>query len=152
MENIGRSAGQARAEAARRVYKEVHTEGKMQVADQLVREDYVNHTPLPGLPDRGPEAVKAVARLLRSAFPDLRYTIDDELSQGDKFVHRVTGYGTHQGQFLGIAPTGRSISWTEMHMVRIEEDLMYAEHWSEMDIFGMLQQLGALEKLGLKAA
>ena len=79
--------------------------------------------------------------MLRAAFPDLHYTVDDVVAEGDKVVQRVTGSGTMHGPLFGMPATGRSASWSEIHVSRFDGGKV-VEHWSVTDQLGMLQQLG----------
>ena len=79
--------------------------------------------------------------MLRAAFPDLHYAIDDVVAEGDKVVHRVTGSGTMRGPLFGLPVAGRSASWSEIHISRFDGGKV-VEHWSVTDQLAMLQQLG----------
>jgi predicted ester cyclase len=81
--------------------------------------------------------------MLFEAFPDLHVEIHDLLELGDKVVTRKTFHGTHDGDFVGLAPTGRNVAWNVIDIVRFREGQM-VEHWDVIDIFGLLQQLGAV--------
>jgi steroid delta-isomerase-like uncharacterized protein len=103
--------------------------------------DYVDHANRPaGLPD-GLEGFKQFTTSFRTAFPDLSYTIDDEIADGDKVVQRVTGQGTMKGSFAGMPATGKHASWSEIHISRLKDGKI-VEHWGSVDQLGMLQQLG----------
>ena len=80
---------------------------------------------------------------LHNAFPDLRYTIEDLLSDGDKVIARCKGEGTHNGSFRGIAATGKKMMYTVILIWRFEDDKLI-EHWSVSDVYGMLQQLDVI--------
>lgn len=102
---------------------------------------YVEHQPTPpGLPT-GLEGFKQFTTQFRTAFPDLRYTIDDEIAEGDKVVQRVTGQGTMKGSFAGMPATGMHATWSEIHISRLKDGKI-VEHWGSVDQLGMLQQLG----------
>jgi predicted ester cyclase len=116
------------------------------LADELVAADYVDHYGLPGFPPNR-EGLKQLWAMLRAAFPDLDYTLEDEIAEGDKVVHRVTARGTHKGAFLGVPSTGKQVAWSEMHMVRFAGGKV-VEHWGQVDAFGLLQQLGAVPMPG----
>lgn len=127
----------------RRFIEEVFHEGKLDVLDEVIAADYVEHVPLPPGFAPGRDGLKQWVTALRAAFPDFRYRIDDMIAEGDKLAVRVTARGTHQGEFLGIPPTGRRVSWTEMHMPRIVGG-KHVEHWANVDQLGLLRQLGAI--------
>lgn len=79
---------------------------------------------------------------IRSAFPDHHLTIEDQVAEGDKVVTRVTFHGTHQGQFNGIAPTGKQVKWPGIAMDRIADGKV-VEMWHVQNTAGLLQQIGA---------
>jgi steroid delta-isomerase-like uncharacterized protein len=83
---------------------------------------------------------------MRAAFPDTRMTIEDEIAEGDKVVIRWTIRGTHKGEYMGIAPTGKEVTVTGISVYRIERGKI-VEDWSNNDMLGMLQQLGAIPSL-----
>ena len=94
----------------RQFVEEVFNRGNTSAIDELVAPDFVEHEELPpGVPS-GREGVKQLSIMLRSAFPDLKATIDDILAEGDKVAARMTWRGTHKGEFMGIPPTGKSVS------------------------------------------
>jgi predicted ester cyclase len=96
----------------------------------------------PGVP-AGLEGVKQVFRLLHTAFPDLQIEIEDLIPEGDLVVGRVTARGSHQGEFMGIAPTGKPVSFNAIDVVRIAGGKI-VERWSQADNLALLQQLGAV--------
>lgn len=104
--------------------------------------DYVDHALPPGSPP-GPEGFKQFFGLLRKAFPDFRYTLEDEVAEGDMLVHRLTGHGTMKGEFQGMPPTGKHAEWSEMHLARISNGKVM-EHWAVVDQLDMLQKLGLM--------
>jgi predicted ester cyclase len=85
--------------------------------------------------------------MFRSAFPDLRIIIEDQVAEGDKVVTRWRGSGTHQGDLFGIAPTGNRVSLVGITINRIEGGKV-AEEWQIFDALGMMQQLGAIPSPG----
>jgi predicted ester cyclase len=91
---------------------------------------------LPGL-----EGIRQLFGMLRAAFPDLHYVVDDVVADGDKVVQRVTGSGTMLGPLFGLSATGRSASWSEIHINRVDGGKV-VEHWSVTDQLWMLPQLG----------
>ena len=121
--------------------------GDLDVADEIYAPDFVMHDP--GNPDRllGPEGTKQGFAAFLAAFPDLHVTIDDIIAEGDKVVWRVSLTGTHNGEFLGIAPTGKQITNKGITIVRMV-DGKFVEGWQNGDDLGMLQQIGAIPPLG----
>ena len=104
--------------------------------------DYVAH--FPGAP--GPldgQGHEQMARMFYQAFPDLKHTIEDQIAEGDKVVSRITISGTHEGDFQGMAPTGKQVSFSAIMVTRLAGGKA-AEQWVELDGMGMIQQLGAI--------
>ena len=131
----------------RRMVEEIFNRGNMSLADEFIAPDFVEHEELPpGIPP-GREGVKQLTAMLRSAFPDFKATIDDMIAEGDKVVVRMTWRGTHKGEFMGIPPTGKSVSFGVIDIVRFAGD-KFAEHWGLMDSTSMMQQLGAVPAPG----
>src|SRR5512138_2754581 len=93
----------------RRFFEEAFDKGNLTVLDEIVAPDQVNGGPgaLPGMPS-GPEGSKMLITAYRSAFPDLHFTIDEQIAEGDTVVTRWTAQGTHNGEFASIPPTGKS--------------------------------------------
>jgi len=115
--------------------------GDLSVADELFEPDVLAHAPegdVRGV-DAGP---KASVRLLREALPDLELTIDDLIAEGDRVVARFVAQGSHRGEFMGIPPTGRSVSFGGMYVYRLSGGRI-AEVWGSLDALGLLGQLGA---------
>lgn len=129
----------------KRLYEEVFNQGNLDLADELIGPNVVEHQQQPGVaPDAaGPELVKQIARFFRSAFPDLEITVNDLIAENDQVAARVTIAGTHQGELMGIPPTGKRVQVSSIDIVRFE-DGKAAEHWGETDIMGMMQQLGVV--------
>jgi steroid delta-isomerase-like uncharacterized protein len=132
---------------ARRIYEVVgefwHT-GDADVLDEVIAPDFVHHAP--GLPP-DLEGFKQVLHMLRAAFPDMRFTVEDLIAEGDKVVDRATWQGTHQGEMMGISPTDNSVTVTEMHVSRIADGKI-VERWGQTDMLSMMQQLGAVPPPG----
>jgi steroid delta-isomerase-like uncharacterized protein len=132
----------------RRMVEEIFNRGNMSLADEFIAPDFVEHEELPpGIPP-GREGVKQLTAMLRSAFPDFKATIDDMIAEGDKVVVRMTWRGTHKGEFMGIPPTGKSVSFGVIDIVRFAGD-KFVEHWGLMDSTSMMQQLGAVQAPGV---
>jgi len=127
----------------RQFVEEIFNRGNMSVVNELFAPDFVEHEELPaGIPnDR--EGVIQLTTMLRSAFPDFKATIDDIIAEGDKVVIRQTWRGTQKGEFMGIPPTGKSVSIGVIDILRMA-DGKCVEHWGQMDSMGMMQQLGAI--------
>ncbi len=125
-----------------RTYEELFNQGNLAVADELVAPDFINADAPPGK-DRGPESMCGVVTMLRAAFPDLHFTVQELVAEGDTVMGRVTMSGTHQGPFEGIPPTGRSFQQEQMHQVRFR-DGKAIEHRAVRDDLGMMRQLGVI--------
>ena len=133
-------------ENARRAIEEVLNKGNLSLADELVDANYIGHQP--GLPDfKGPEGFRQYMTMMRTAFPDINMTIEDTVAEGDKVVNRYTGRGTHKGDLMGIAPTGKQVTITGMVATRYVGGKQ-VEAWVAMDMLGMLQQLGVAPPMG----
>jgi predicted ester cyclase len=122
--------------------------GNDHIVDELVAIDYIDHNP--PLPDMAPgrEGVKQANALLRSAFPDARHTIEDQIAEGDKVVTRITARATFQGAILGIPPNGKLITVEGISIHRIAGG-QFVEHWAVGDNLSLYQQLGAIPPLKL---
>ena len=118
--------------------------GNLGTLDEVVAEGFVDHDPNnpPDLPP-GREGLKQLIGMYRGSFPDMRMTIEEQLAEGDKVVTRWSVRGTHQGELMGIAPTGKQVVVTGIFIDRIESGQV-AESWANWDTLGMLQQLGAI--------
>ncbi len=130
---------------ARRYIEEVWNKGNLALIDEMFAPDYLNHSPNTGQM-AGPEGLKQLIAGFRRAAPDLHLTIDDMLAEGDRVVTRWTARGTHQGELMGIPPTGRQITVSAIVIDRIVEGRI-VEHWAGRDDLGMYQQLGLIPSL-----
>jgi predicted ester cyclase len=129
-----------------RIPLEVFNQGNFGLIDELIAPDFVEHAAQPGVPPTR-EGFKQFAMAYRSAFPDLRYTVDDAIDAGDKIVYRLTVSGTMKGDFLGMPATGTRATWTEIHIGRVANGQL-VEHWGLVDQLGMLVQLGIVPAPG----
>jgi predicted ester cyclase len=119
--------------------------GEFNRAGEIFSPDYVmhqHHDP-DGSGDLGVEAMKAFAVAFRRGFPDFRDTIDLQLAEDDLVATRFTSAGTHRGEFMDVAPTGRQLSWTGTVIDRVVDGRI-VQSWGNWDMMGMLQQLGAI--------
>ena len=131
---------------AQRWIEEAWNKGDLTIVEELIAPNYVLHDPTrPGL--RGREGIKQSVAMFRTAFPDLRFTIEDQVSEGDKVVIRYTVQGTHQGPLMGIAATGKQGTLTGIDIYRIADGKI-EEAWSIWDTLGMLQQMGVIPSVG----
>jgi steroid delta-isomerase-like uncharacterized protein len=128
-------------ETVLRVYDEVLNNRRLELLDELVRPDYLEHDPLPGQSE-GLQGIRDRFSMLIAAL-DPKFTVEDVIAEGDRVVVRWTNSGTHVGEFLGAPATGRSFSVPGIDIYRLE-DGMLAEHWHVVDVYGHLIQLGLL--------
>ncbi len=121
--------------------EEVWNNKRLELVDELVAEDYHRHDP--GIPHevRGPESLKQLIGMYFAAFPDLHLTPEQLIAEGNRVAVLQTAHGTHGGEFLGMPATGKSVSVKVMEMFRIENNRI-AEQWVNLDVLGMLRQLG----------
>jgi predicted ester cyclase len=130
----------------KRIPLEIFNQGKLDIADEVMAADYVEHVLPPGFAE-GIAGFKQFVTALRAAFPDFHYTMEEEIAEGDKVVQRVTAHGTMQGAFAGMPATGKHATWTEIHIARVAGGKL-VEHWANIDQLGMLQQLGMIPTPG----
>lgn len=126
-----------------RYFEEVWNRGQLDALDELLTDDYVNHSPSTPNPPRGPAGLKPIVAAMRQAFPDLHYKIEDEIVTAEVVTVRTTVTGTHRGDFFGIAPTGRSIRVAQINVERFRRGRI-AEHWRLTDELSLLKQLGIM--------
>ena len=122
--------------------EEVINQNRLDRADDLVKEDFIELDPLPGQ-QQGREGLKGVLAMMRTAFPDIHWTITEMVSEGDKVVSRFHWTGTHRAPFLGIPATGKSVLVNGVVIDRLEAGKM-ADSRILMDTLSLLQQLGAI--------
>ena len=126
----------------RRIFDEVWNIGNVSLIDELLAPSYVDHNPSPGAPpDR--QGYQVMVNQFRSAFPDINFTFDQVLTEGDRVAIRLTGRGSHQGVFMGIAPTGKQVSFGGMTFLHMQDGKV-TESWGISDIPGLMGQLGAV--------
>jgi predicted ester cyclase len=117
--------------------------GNDAIVDELCAPDYVDHSPpLPGMPS-GNAGVRQANAVLRDAFPDTVHILEDQIAEGDMVVTRLRGRGTFAGEILGITPNGKVVEITGISIHRVVNGKL-VEHWANADLFGFMQQLGAL--------
>ena len=132
----------------RRFIEQAFNAGDVAVINELVARDYVLHV----APEvRGPEGMQHFVTMYRTAFPDYACTVDDQIAEGDKVVTRWTVRGTHQGELMGIPPTGKQVTLPGVVIDRIANGQL-VESWLQADALGMLQQLGAIQPTAGAAA
>ncbi len=131
------------SKATMRRYFGIFEQGNIDLLDELLAAEYVNHSPAtPDLPI-GPEGVKGVVAMFRSGIPDLRVVVEDMIAEGDKVATRYTLEGTHEGELFGVPPTGQRLSVKSISMERVSDGKIQ-EHWRITDSLDMMQQLGVV--------
>lgn len=133
----------ANKEIVRRLVNGVWADRNLAIIDELIAPDYVGHDPTQPEPIRGPEGYRQFVGMYQAAFEDGMVTIDDEIAEGDLVVTRWTGRGTHTGELMGIAPTGKEVTVSGITISRLANGKI-AEDWELMDALGMMVQLGAV--------
>lgn len=125
----------------RRNTEEVQGRGNFEIFEELFAEDFVDHTPQPNMtPDKA--GARGLYRALRAAFPDFHAEIHWQAADGDLVTTYKTYYGTHQGMFLGVLPTGRKIHFETVDAMRVQNGKI-TEHWGVANLYSLMQQLTA---------
>jgi predicted ester cyclase len=127
--------------AARRVTFELFAAGNLALLEELTHPDLRNEGQTAGPVDGRANLANAIARV-RQAFPDLKYTLEHEVAEGDLVVHHLVARGTHRGLIGNLPATGKSAVWHEMHVMRFADGRLL-EQWGIVDRLGLLQQLGS---------
>ena len=127
----------------RRFLDEIFAGGNLELVDELFAPNFVLHDPSVPQEVRGLEAMKQYITMYRTAYPDTHFTVEDQIAEGDEVVTRWTGQGTHQGELMGIAPTGNRVTVTGIEIDRISGGKI-EETWVNYDALGMMQQLGII--------
>ena len=126
---------------AQRVWEEIWHQGQLSRIDELFSEDFVRHDP--GRDLHGTDQNQQFISSMRAAFPDVHYTVDDQIAEGEKVVVRYRFHGTHLGAFQGMPATGKQVNYTGILIYRVAGGKI-AEQWTEFDLLGFLRQLGVL--------
>ena len=127
----------------RRVLEEMFNKGNLDVANELLAPDYVDHDPAMPEDIHGPEGYKEYVSAFRSAFSDLHVEIEYQIAEGDLVATRWTTTGTHDGEFAGIPPTGNRVTLPGMEIVRISGGRL-VEGWEGYDSMTLMRQLGVV--------
>lgn len=130
---------------ARRFPEEVANHGAIELIDEICTEDVLDHSPLGD--ERGRDALKQQGHYLRGAFSDLSVTVEDAVADEDTVALRVTFEGIHNGEFMGIDPTGHDVSIQNMVFFRMTDGKI-AERWVQPDMLSLMHQLGVVELPG----
>jgi steroid delta-isomerase-like uncharacterized protein len=124
-----------------RGYIEGMNQGNMAVLEEFMAPNHISHHG--AIETNGAEEFIQFMSMVKTAFPDWEFTIEDQIAEGDKEVHRWTGRGTHQGEWMGVPPTGKEIEIMGIYVSQIVEGQI-VEEWGLFDQFGLMQQLGAI--------
>jgi steroid delta-isomerase-like uncharacterized protein len=128
----------------RRFVEEVQSQHRLDLVDELFDPDYIDHAVPAGMPPaQGTGYFKQFYTMMLQAFPNVHATIHDQIAEGDKVTTRKTFRGTHQGEFMGIPPTGKDIELLVIDVFRVNSSKL-VEHWGAWDRLSMLEQLGAM--------
>jgi predicted ester cyclase len=135
-------SAEANKALVRRFYEEID-KGNLDILDELVAPDYLDHNPppFPGL-HAGVDGLKQAFRIFREATPG-HHQIEDQIAEGDKVVTRLTSYGKHEGDLPGAPRTGNDLKMTSITIHRIANGKL-VEKWAEKDVLGFLQQIGVI--------
>jgi len=125
----------------RRMFEEIFNQGNLALVDPWVAATFVNHAAPAHMP--GPESLKEHVVLLRTAFPDLHFTVEELIADEERVAARVTFSGTHRGVFRGFPPTDKSFVQSQMHVIHFVEGKAVG-HWAVRDDLGLMQQLGLI--------
>lgn len=134
---------EAEKSTVRRFFAEAWNSKDLTLVDELISPTYVGHDVTLSNAKRGPERIKRIMTSFRTAFPDLRVTVEDVVVQDDKEVVRWMARGTHQGTFMNIAPSGKPIAVSGTDIGRVANGQIQ-EMWSNWDGLGLMRQLGAI--------
>ncbi len=129
--------------AARRFFVDAFSEGRLEAMDEVVAADAVAHDPGNPQYTGGPESAKGIVSMYRSAFPDIRFEVEDQIAEGDMVATRWTGAGTHEGDLPNVPATGRHSTVSGITIDHFEDGKV-VESWTNWDTLGMLQQLGVI--------
>ncbi len=124
-----------------RIVEEAFNQGDRDAFEELISDDFVEHEDLPPDVPQGKAAPRAMITMMREGFSDFRVTVEDMLQDGNKVVTRSRFTGTHDGEFMGIPPTGKRFDVAVIDIIEFRDDQAIA-HWGVMDNAAMMEQLG----------
>ena len=133
-------------ELVRRSVAEFYNRENVEVVDEIYAADFVSHDPT-GFKGGGIDDLKQLMENMYTAFPDFHLDIDELTAEEDRVVKRFTIHCTHQGEFMGVPPTGKAITFSGTHTYRVADGKL-AEEWVDVNWLGFFQQLGILPPLG----
>jgi len=129
----------------RRFVEEVQNQHNLAALDELFSPDFVDHSGMTSPPNL--EGTKGFFTMMFAAFPDMRFTIRQQLAEGDKVMTHKTFQGTHQGPFMGIPATGKQVAFDVIDILTVADGKI-TEHWTVGDMLSLMQQLGAVPTPG----
>jgi steroid delta-isomerase-like uncharacterized protein len=135
-------AGEEYKAIYRRFVEEVVNGGNFDIIDELYAPDYVDHAAPPGAPG-GTAGVKAIMGMFRTAFPDVHFTIQLMVAEGDIVATFVSGEGTNDGPFMGRPASGKHAKWNSTGFFRVRDGRI-VEHWGVPDLLAIMTQIGAI--------
>ena len=124
-----------------RIVEEAFNQGDLDAFEELISDDFVEHEDLPPDMPQGKAAPRAMVTMMRDGFSDFRVAVEDMLQDGNKVVTRSRFSGTHDGEFMGIPPTGKRFDVAVIDIIEFRNDQAIA-HWGVMDNAAMMEQLG----------
>jgi len=126
----------------RRYVEEVLNKKNLTLIDELFAPTFIDHDS--SMPQaKGPAGLKRLAAIVHTSFPALHFTIEDMVAEGDRVVYPYSVRGTHENDFMGIAATGKQISFTGIHIYRVADGQLQ-EEWENWDTLGVIRQLGGI--------
>ena len=125
--------------------EEAFGQGKTEVLDEVLHSEFVCYDPnFESGEIRGADTMKGEIEYFRQAVPDLTYTVEDQVAEGEEVITRWRTSGTHQGEFFGVAGTGNRIELSGIQIERFDERGKMVEEWPEYDLLGAMRQMGAI--------
>lgn len=130
----------------RRLVEEGQSRGDVEVVDELLAEDFADHSAFPGVaPDR--EGAKQLFGALHAAFENFHAVIHRQVAEGGKVATHKTFYGVHRGEFMGVPPTGRRVAFDVIDILYVRNGRI-TDHWTQVDMLGLMRQFGIVPEPG----
>ena len=138
-------SAQENKEKARRLMEEAFGQGNLEVVEEVLDPNFVCYDPNSEAGEvRGAQTMKDEIEYFRTAVPDLSYTVEDQVAEGDEVVTRWTARGTHRGEFFGVADSGARIEMSGIQINHFDESGRMVEEWPEYDLLGAMKQMGTV--------
>ena len=131
-----------------RSFYEQSNQGSLDVYDELFAPEFVSYSSAAGGEVRGPAGFKAAYQMYAAAFPDFNTTVDMLIAEGNLVMAYGVATGTHEGEFMGLAPTGKKLRWTGIAVYRFNDEGLIDGRWQEFDGIGLFTQLGMIPPMG----